>query len=568
MTDFIIKSTVSLTVLLGIYYLFLEKEKMHTFNRFYLLFSLVLSFAIPFITIEVAVESLPKPLVSQLAPAPTPVPAPAPILIPSQDQAIASRVATVQEAETNYLPVVLWSLYALATTFLVIRFGKNIYSLILKAKKSRRVAFNCSTLVLSKEEQLPHTFLKYIFINEDDFNSHKIQEELYTHELAHVKQKHTYDVLFIEILKTLFWFNPILVFYKKAIQLNHEFLADENVVESHKNVPFYQNLLIEKASWNSNFYLASNLNFSVTKKRLIMMTKTTSKSRALLKKIALAPILSGLLLVSCIENTPANAQTAMSATCTADPSSSDKETEVWINGERVKDSEMNLPLSNWKNKNNQTNEVASIENTSANAQTTMSATCTAGPSSGDKETEVWINGERVKDSEMNLPISHWKNKNNQTNEAAYFKGVRFIIYKTGTWTKDRLQGKDIILDKTYDELTAKEKERFKPHLRIPQGTVKKSPTAAELEEYKNSKKYAIWINEVYVPNSELNKYSPSDIAFFSGSSVAKNARTQKHPQPYQFTFYTHAYFDKKQMDKAPAKYPLDKIEIFDKIIKK
>ncbi|MBU7571172.1 MAG: regulatory sensor-transducer, BlaR1/MecR1 family protein, partial [Flavobacterium sp.] len=264
MEIYLLKSTASLIVLLGIYHLFLEKEKMHTFNRFYLLFSLLLSFTIPFITIEVAVESLPKPLLLSQS-------APNQVLTQTQNQTIAVDVAQVPESETNYIPIILWSLYVMATLFLVIRFGKNIYSLILKAKKSRKVAFNCSTLVLSKEEQLPHTFLQYIFINEDDFNSQNIQQELYTHELTHVRQKHTYDVLFIEILKTLFWFNPILVFYKKAIQLNHEFLADENVVESHKNVSFYQNLLVEKASWNSNFYLASNLNFSVTKKRLIMM---------------------------------------------------------------------------------------------------------------------------------------------------------------------------------------------------------------------------------------------------------------------------------------------------------
>ncbi|PZO34236.1 MAG: hypothetical protein DCE86_02775 [Flavobacteriaceae bacterium] len=488
MEIYLLKSTASLIVLLGIYHLFLEKEKMHTFNRFYLLFSLLLSFTIPFITIEVAVESLPKPLLLSQS-------APNQVLTQTQNQTIAVDVAQVPESETNYIPIILWSLYVMATLFLVIRFGKNIYSLILKAKKSRKVAFNCSTLVLSKEEQLPHTFLQYIFINEDDFNSQNIQQELYTHELTHVRQKHTYDVLFIEILKTLFWFNPILVFYKKAIQLNHEFLADENVVESHKNVSFYQNLLVEKASWNSNFYLASNLNFSVTKKRLIMMTKTTSKSRAFLKKIALVPVLAGLIFASCIEKTAAK----------------DKEPEVWINGERVKESEMNQPISNWKKEQ--------------------------------------------------------PNENNQTNEAAYFAGVRFIIYKTGTWTKDRVQGKDIILDKTYEELTAEEKDRFKPYLRIPKGHVKKSPTAAELEDYKDSKKYAIWIDDVNVKNTELNNYSPSDIAYVLGSSVMKNARTQKHPQPFQFHFYTHNYFDKKQMGKAPEKYPLDKVEIFDKIIK-
>jgi len=128
-------------------------------------------------------------------------------------------------------------------------------------------------LILVEEKILPHTFLNYIFINKNDYENRKIEGELFTHELTHVRQKHTLDVLFIEILKTIFWFNPLLIFYKKAIQLNHEFLADEKVVTSYKNVPFYQSLLLEKASWNSNFYLASNLNFLVTKKRLIMMTK-------------------------------------------------------------------------------------------------------------------------------------------------------------------------------------------------------------------------------------------------------------------------------------------------------
>jgi beta-lactamase regulating signal transducer with metallopeptidase domain len=85
--------------------------------------------------------------------------------------------------------------------------------------------------------------------------------------------KHSLDILLIETLKVLFWFNPIFIFYKKAIQLNHEFLADEKVVKSHNDVPFYQNLLISKANANPTYYLASNLNYSVTKKRLIMMTK-------------------------------------------------------------------------------------------------------------------------------------------------------------------------------------------------------------------------------------------------------------------------------------------------------
>jgi hypothetical protein len=143
--------------------------------------------------------------------------------------------------------------------------------------------------------------LNTIFVNEEDYSNRKIEDELYTHELIHVTQKHTLDVLLIELIKVILWFNPVIHFYKKAIQLNHEFLADEKVATTHKNVPFYQNLLIAKANANPTYYLASNLNYSVTKKRLIMMTKTSSQSTTMLKKIALVPLFAALTFFTCVK---------------------------------------------------------------------------------------------------------------------------------------------------------------------------------------------------------------------------------------------------------------------------
>ncbi len=164
-------------------------------------------------------------------------------------------------------------------------------------KSNTPIDYKNAKLILLTEKTLPHTFLNTIFINETEYNNRKIEAELYTHELTHVTQKHTLDILFIEILKTIFWFNPIFIFYKKAIQLNHEFLADEKVVTSYNNVPFYQSLLLSKANENQTFYLASNLNYLITKKRLIMMTKTTSKTKSLLKKAMLIPIVTALLFL-------------------------------------------------------------------------------------------------------------------------------------------------------------------------------------------------------------------------------------------------------------------------------
>jgi len=280
MIDFLIKSTISLCVLLAMYHLVLEKEKIHQFNRFYLLFCLLFSFTIPFITFEV-IQEITNPLIPQNT-------------IKIEEETIA----VVQET-TNYWLISIWSIYTAVTSILLFRFVRNITKLNTKAKSNTVIDYKNSQLILLKEVTLPYTFLNTIFINQDDYHNRKIEEELYTHELIHVTQRHTLDILLIETLKVLFWFNPIFIFYKKAIQLNHEFLADEKVVKSHNNVPFYQNLLISKANANPTYYLASNLNYSVTKKRLIMMTKTTSASRALLKKGLIIPLMTALLFSLC-----------------------------------------------------------------------------------------------------------------------------------------------------------------------------------------------------------------------------------------------------------------------------
>lgn len=292
MIDFLLKSTISLTVFLGFYHLVLEREKIHHFNRFYLLFSIVISLAIPFLTFEIIKI---VPVVQNIEPLNTIITS---TIIPENE--IQGTSLPIEE-NINFIPYILWSLYGIISLLLLIRFGKNCFKLISKSKSNPIVKYKNANLVLVDEKTLPHTFLNSIFINFDDYNNRNIEDELYTHELVHVTQKHTLDILFIEFLKVIFWFNPLFILYKKAIQLNHEFLADEEIVKTYNNVPFYQNLLLQKSSEQQTIYLASNLNYSVTKKRLIMMTKNTSQKIAILKKVAIVPILAGLIYFFCIE---------------------------------------------------------------------------------------------------------------------------------------------------------------------------------------------------------------------------------------------------------------------------
>lgn len=292
MIDFLIKSTISLTVFLGFYHLVLEREKMHQFNRFYLLLTIAIAFVIPFVTFEIIKI---VPVVQNFEPLHT-------VITSSEvpENEIQGNSLTIKE-NIHFTAYLLWSLYGIVSLLLLFRFGKNIWKLVSKSKSYPIVKYKNANLILIEEQTLPHTFLNSIFINFNDYNNRNIEDELYTHELVHVTQKHTLDILFIELLKVIFWFNPLFAFYKKAIQLNHEFLADEEIVKTYNNVPFYQNLLLQKGSSNPTIYLASNLNYLITKKRLLMMTKSTSQKIAILKKVAIVPILAGLIYFFCIE---------------------------------------------------------------------------------------------------------------------------------------------------------------------------------------------------------------------------------------------------------------------------
>ncbi|WP_166384237.1 M56 family metallopeptidase [Polaribacter sp. 11A2H] len=273
---YLLKSASCLALLLFFYHFILEKEKMHTFNRFYLLIGIIVSFLVPLATITVQSKN---------------------ILETNGEPIFMGNTAFATVHETFNYSQLLIGVYLMISILFLIRFVKNFAKIIQKIRKNETIKYQKGVLVLVEEEILPHTFWNFIFINKKDYKEGKIEEELFTHELTHVTQKHTLDVLIIELLQIIFWVNPLFIFLKKAIQLNHEFLADEKVINQHKNTNKYQHLLLNKAAWNNEYYLASNLNYSLTKKRLKMMTKQSSQTKILLKQLSVIPLLVGFLFL-------------------------------------------------------------------------------------------------------------------------------------------------------------------------------------------------------------------------------------------------------------------------------
>jgi len=285
MIDYIVRSGLCLVLLLAVYHLFLEKEKMHRFNRFFLLFSLAFGLLVPLGTMEFASRPLRPIEFSNVEEMVQPV-----MTVGNTNQALSA------DTSPGLMITVILIVYGLGVFLLSAKFIINLIKIAVKIRRHPRIKSGHSVLVLLREEVIPHSFLNYIFLNEETYMSKGMEEQIIVHELTHVRQKHSIDILVAELLKIIFWFNPVFILYKKAIQLNHEFLADESVIVSYHDVSAYQNLLLESASLKT-VKLASNLNYSLTKKRLKMMKKHTSQGIAMLKELALIPLLIVLLFL-------------------------------------------------------------------------------------------------------------------------------------------------------------------------------------------------------------------------------------------------------------------------------
>ncbi len=278
MTTYIFKTILCSGLLLLGYYLFLEREKTHLFNRVYLLFSIVFSFIIPLVSINIGSSVR---MISEVVYQPNYI---------LQNTVLEETLPSVQDKFNlaNYLVLAYFSISVLLFCRLLI----NLFAIFYRIKNNSRVKYLDAKLVLTRDNRVPHSFLNYIFINKEDFERGTIEKEIFRHELAHIKQKHSADILFIEIIKIFAWVNPLLFMYRKAIQLNHEFLADEFVVNTGSSTQDYQLLLLNKTMLPSDLVLSSSFNYIQIKKRVIMMSKQKSLRIAILKQIALIPVIA------------------------------------------------------------------------------------------------------------------------------------------------------------------------------------------------------------------------------------------------------------------------------------
>jgi len=247
-----------------IYIAFLAKEKTHRFNRFYLLITLFISLIVPFINLPplAGLSTISTSAVS--------------------DNFVVNTVKQINDNSLQSVPMtnrqfsmLIFIYFSIGAIFLL-RFLFNLSRLVFIIRNQQSIKSRNASFILMDKPIMPFTFLNYIFVNRQDYLSNQVDNLLLEHELAHVSQKHSIDVIIIELCQIFLWLNPILILYKKAIKLNHEFMADNSVIESSKKPIAYQNLLVNVSSIQLSPYFANSFNSSLTKKRLIMISRKKS----------------------------------------------------------------------------------------------------------------------------------------------------------------------------------------------------------------------------------------------------------------------------------------------------
>jgi formylglycine-generating enzyme required for sulfatase activity/beta-lactamase regulating signal transducer with metallopeptidase domain len=186
--------------------------------------------------------------------------------------------------------LLLLIMYLLGIVMLVFRLIININQLLRLVRSNNIEPYGKYIIVHHNDDYPTFSFLRYIFLNSTNLDSNDMSIVL-KHEEAHIRSWHTADMIFIELCKIVFWFNPVIWIFKRSLIKVHECEVDDYLIESRKeDVLNYQSLLLRQYLSNINIELAHPFNYSLVKFRIKMMTKNKSRAIAKFKIILALPV--------------------------------------------------------------------------------------------------------------------------------------------------------------------------------------------------------------------------------------------------------------------------------------
>ncbi|MNK08366.1 Regulatory protein BlaR1 [compost metagenome] len=267
------------------YYILIKKETFFSTNRWFLLAGLFTSAFLPLLVYTKIVWIDPSPPIKMLS------------FSPSMQLAESIQEEPVFEINWMYVAV---GLYLLGVLFFMIRFLIDLFKVVQLLKGKEIKQEQGFQLIDSATIQSPFSFFRYIVYNSTLLQPNEL-ENIITHEKVHSKQLHSLDMLVSQLFCIVFWFNPFIWLYKKAISQNLEFIADAEAAKSISDIQAYQKTLLKITLQPECTALTNHFYQSLIKKRIIMLNKQQSKKWNFWKYAIVLPLLVAFVFLFQIE---------------------------------------------------------------------------------------------------------------------------------------------------------------------------------------------------------------------------------------------------------------------------
>lgn len=280
---YILKLSVGLIMIWLFYQLVLRRLTFYNWNRWFLVIAPALAFLLPLIDIAPVLEKNnwnKTPVVSAIPQIPT---------YDAQSVPVFT-VKTFSEQLLDWLPLLIVA----GAVFMLIRLLIQYFSLRAMRRSSTLLLNGKVKVYQVNKPVIPFSFGNSIFLNQHLHGEEELKE-IIRHEFIHVKQRHTFDIIWGEAICILTWYNPFSWLLRKSIRQNLEFIADQQVLKTGLDRREYQYLLL-KVIGVPSFSIASNFNFKSLKKRIAMMNKVKSARVNLVRFLLLLPVVAILLV--------------------------------------------------------------------------------------------------------------------------------------------------------------------------------------------------------------------------------------------------------------------------------
>jgi beta-lactamase regulating signal transducer with metallopeptidase domain len=285
---YILKSIFISGLFLGYYWIALRNKSFNYYNRFYLLLSMAGSFIIPlfkFNWFTIDKQAMP--------------------VSPETFQYLTQQITPAHASTISWQAVVLYVVIGISL-FLLLVLALNIFKVYQLKRRSAVVNVEGVDLIYTDLDQAPFSFLNNLFWKESISLDDEFGQKIFKHELTHIHQKHTLDVLFCQVINSICWMNPFNWLIQKELKAIHEFIADREAVGNNNVEDFVQLLL--RAHYGKHFLNPTHaFYYSSIKRRLVMLTTTNNARFKFLRKVLVLPVTFAAVVALSVSTTETKA---------------------------------------------------------------------------------------------------------------------------------------------------------------------------------------------------------------------------------------------------------------------